>query len=206
MTIQLMKPSQLVLASSSPRRQELVAALGLSLPVRIYPTDTDESVDANWTPIEIVEQLSLRKAQAVAKLLAEEGKGIVSLVLGADTIVVLDGAVLGKPADAAEANEVLQALQGRTHEVYSGVTLLGTHNNQSLTAHRRTLVTMKPLSPEVIERYVATGEPLDKAGSYGIQGLGATLVSSIEGCYFNVVGLPLSLLSDMLTETGITVV
>ncbi|AJY76057.1 Maf family protein [Paenibacillus beijingensis] len=198
-------PSRLVLASSSPRRQELVASLGLSLPVHILPTDTDESVPSGWTPAQIVERLSLRKARAAARLLAAAGDSVPSLVLGADTIVVLDGDVLGKPANRADAVQTLRRLQGRSHKVYSGMTLIGTHTGAEISAHRMTRVTMKPLDHETIERYVATGEPLDKAGSYGIQGLGATLVSGIEGCYFNVVGLPLSLLSDMLAEQGVPV-
>lgn len=199
-------PSRLVLASSSPRRQELVASLGLSLPVRILPTDTDESVEPGWTPAQIVERLSLRKARTAARLLAEEGEREPSLVLGADTIVVLDGEVLGKPAGRADALQTLGRLQGQTHEVYSGVTLIGTHTGTERSAHRMTRVTIKPLDESLIERYVDTGEPMDKAGSYGIQGLGATLVSEIEGCYFNVVGLPLSLLSDMLAEEGVRVI
>lgn len=197
--------SQLVLASSSPRRKELVASLDLSLPVYILSTDTDETIEAGWSPSEVVEQLSLRKAKAAIPLLQQKQEVPTSLIIGADTIVVLDGDVLGKPADDEEAKSMLRRLQGRSHEVYSGVACVLSASGEALVAHRKTKVMMKPLSEDQIARYVATGEPRDKAGSYGIQGLGATIVEQIDGCYFNVVGLPLSLLSDMLASYDIAV-
>ncbi|AZN42290.1 Maf family protein [Paenibacillus albus] len=196
---------QLVLASSSPRRQELVASLGLSLPVLILSSDADESTPQNWSPAMIVEQLGLRKARASSELLSSEAAKS-SLIIGADTIVVLDGKVLGKPVDKNDAVRMLTALEGRQHEVYTGVALIEPGTGRELVHHRMTLVTMKQLGEERIRRYVESGEPLDKAGSYGIQGLGATMVERIDGCYFNVVGLPLSLLSDMLDEFGINVI
>jgi septum formation protein len=194
--------SRLVLASSSPRRKELVASLDLSLPVSILSTDTDETIEPGWTPAEAVEQLSLRKAQAARARMEQPDQ---ALILGADTIVVLEGAILGKPADEAEAIEMLTRLQGRRHEVFTGVSLVNAATGHATTAHRKTSVYMKPLAERRIAAYAATGEPLDKAGAYGIQGLGSTLVDRIEGCYFNVVGLPLSLLSDMLAEYDIHV-
>lgn len=197
--------SQLVLASSSPRRKELVASLGLSLPVYILSSDADETVEADWSPSQIVEQLSLRKANATIAMLKDQHAETTSLVIGADTIVVVDGDVLGKPKDRDDAFSMLKRLQGRSHEVYTGVACVRTVNGQALVAHRMTKVNMKPLSDERINRYIATGEPDDKAGSYGIQGYGATIVDRIEGCYFNVVGLPLSLLSDMLATYRIFV-
>ncbi|OMF31664.1 septum formation protein Maf [Paenibacillus sp. FSL H8-0548] len=197
--------SQLVLASSSPRRKELVAMLDLSLPVYILSTDTDESIEAGWSPAQVVEKLSLRKANAALKLLQQKQGDESSLIIGADTIVVLDGHVLGKPANDAEAISMLKCLQGRAHEVYSGVACVRSSNGEALVAYRMTKVKMKSLSEEQIARYVATGEPHDKAGSYGIQGLGSTIVEQIDGCYFNVVGLPLSLLSDMLGTFDISV-
>ncbi|WP_051251188.1 Maf family protein [Paenibacillus harenae] len=197
--------SRLVLASSSPRRKELVASLDLSLPVSILSTDTDESTPPSWPPVQVVEQLSLRKAKAAARRLEEQGQTQSSLIIGSDTVVVLDGEVLGKPADDADAMSMLRRLQGRSHEVYTGVACLLTANGEATVNHRITKVQMKPLSEESIARYVATGEPRDKAGSYGIQGLGATIVDRIDGCYFNVVGLPLSLLSDMLAHYDIHV-
>jgi septum formation protein len=196
---------QLVLATSSPRRQELVASLDLSLPVRILSTDADETIEPTWTPAEVVERLAQRKAEAAVERLRLEESDKPSLVVGADTIVVLDGEVLGKPVDQQDAIAMLTRLQGRCHDVYTGVACIHSSNGSALVKHRRTQVWMKPLSKKRIERYVATGEPMDKAGSYGIQGLGATNVDRIEGCYFNVVGLPLSLLSDMLEVFGIDV-
>lgn len=196
---------QLVLASSSPRRQELVASLGLSLPVLILSSDADESTPENWSPAMIVEQLGLRKARATAELLSSDAAKS-SLIIGADTIVVLDGKVLGKPADKDNAIRTLSALEGREHEVYTGVAVIEPGTGRELVQHRMTRVTMKKLGEDRIRRYVDSGEPLDKAGSYGIQGLGATIVERIDGCYFNVVGLPLSLLSDMLDEFSINVI
>lgn len=197
--------SQLVLASSSPRRKELVASLGLSLPVYILSTDTDESIMPGWTPVQVVEQLSLRKAQAAARMLQQKHDKETSLIIGADTIVVLDGDVLGKPSHDEEAKAMLRRLQGRSHEVYTGVACVLSSNGEAAVAHRMTKVQMKPLSEQQIARYVATGEPHDKAGSYGIQGLGSTMVDRIDGCYFNVVGLPLALLSDMLAQYDVHV-
>ncbi|MDQ6418631.1 Maf family protein [Paenibacillus sp. LHD-117] len=196
--------SRIVLASSSPRRKELVASLDLSLPVSILSTDTDESFEQGWTPAEVVEQLSLRKGRAAEAMLKQGGDhGDGTLILSADTIVVLDGDVLGKPANDEEAVAMLTGLQGRQHDVYSGIALIQAGTTNRIVASRRTKVTMKPLDEDRIRRYVATGEPRDKAGAYGIQGFGATLVEGIEGCYFNVVGLPISLLSDMLEKFGI---
>ncbi len=192
------------LASSSPRRQELVRML--QLPVHIYPSNTDESIDPGTPPAHIVEQLSMRKASAVKQhILAESESAVDGVILGSDTIVVLNGQVLGKPTDANHANEMLSALQGHTHEVLTGIALLDLKTEHAIIRHRITKVTMKQLTTNQIDRYIATGEPLDKAGSYGIQGIGATLIDSIDGCYFNVVGLPISLLSDMLDEMGMGV-
>jgi septum formation protein len=194
----------LVLASSSPRRQELIRSL--QLPVAIRVSDVDETVPAGWQPDAIVEELSVRKARTVAEMLpCNEDSAGRSIVIGSDTIVVLDGEVLGKPADRADAERMLSLLQGRSHQVYSGVACLDPASGAAMVRHRMTRVHMKPMSSAQITRYVETGEPMDKAGSYAIQGLGAAIVDSIEGDYFNVVGLPLSLLTDMLSELGIEV-
>lgn len=201
--------SRIVLASSSPRRKELVASLDLSLPVYILSTDADETVLDHWTPQSTVEELSLRKATAALAMLRErENKpaGTSDLIIAADTIVALDGHILGKPRDDDEAASMLERLSGEQHEVFTGIACIAVESGKTLVASRRTKVKMKELGSERIRRYVATGEPRDKAGSYGIQGLGSTLVEEIEGCYFNVVGLPLSLLSDMLEQYGIRVV
>ncbi|RJE91047.1 septum formation protein Maf [Paenibacillus sp. 1011MAR3C5] len=201
--------SRIVLASSSPRRKELVASLDLSLPVYILSTDADETVLDHWTPQATVEELSLRKATAALAMLRErEHKtvGTSDLVIAADTIVALDGDILGKPRNDDEAASMLGRLSGRQHDVFTGIVCIAADSGKTLVASRRTKVKMKELDTLRISRYVATGEPRDKAGSYGIQGLGSTFVEEIEGCYFNVVGLPLSLLSDMLEQYGIRVV
>lgn len=196
---------KLILASSSPRRQELIRAL--QLPYEIRVSDVNEDTEPGLSPKEVVEQLSSRKASAVYESYkveyADRAEGI---VIGSDTIVVLDGEVLGKPKDKQDAFRMLKALQGRAHQVYSGVACMDLHTSQKLVAHQVTLVYMKPLTDEQIERYIDTGEPMDKAGSYGIQGLGATIVERIEGDYFNVVGLPMSLLSDLLRRLGVAVI
>lgn len=195
----------LVLASSSPRRQELIRSL--MLPVTIQVSDVDETVPEGMEPAVIVEELSVRKARAVADRLpasSHEG-GSRRIVIGSDTIVVLDGEVLGKPADKSDAEGMLSRLQGRSHQVYSGVACIDSASGDVRVSHRMTRVHMKPLRPDQITRYVETGEPMDKAGSYAIQGLGATIVDEIEGDYFNVVGLPLSLLAAMLSDMGIEV-
>ncbi|MFB9327251.1 Maf family protein [Paenibacillus aurantiacus] len=196
---------RLVLASSSPRRRELVASLGLSLPVLILSPDVDESTPPDWTPVQIVEQLALLKARAARSLLAED-EDRNAVIVGADTIVVLGGEVMGKPKDESDAFRMLNLLQSQDHEVYSGVACVHADDkSREAVSHRMTRVRMKPLGADQIRRYIASGEPMDKAGSYAIQGLGATIVERIDGCYFNVVGLPLSLLSDMLAEFGVEV-
>lgn len=195
---------ELVLASASPRRRELIQLLGLDIPVRILTSDADETIDAAWTPAEAAERLALRKAEAVSALM-ETGERAGAVIVGADTIVVSDGEVLGKPRDAAEARRMLEQLEGRTHEVITGVAVLSGSGAGSdvRTAHGLTRVSMKRLGAERIARYVATGEPMDKAGSYGIQGLAASFVDRIDGCYFNIVGLPLALLAGLLEAAGV---
>ncbi|WP_051318197.1 Maf family protein [Cohnella thermotolerans] len=192
-------PITLVLASSSPRRRELIATLGL--PVHIRPSHADETTPPGWPPAKIVEGLSLRKARTVAEAL-EAPAGETYIVVGSDTIVVLDGEIMGKPKDAEDAARMLARLSGRVHEVFTGVTCLEAGSGRTVTSHRATKVRMRTLTSGQIERYVATGEPLDKAGAYGIQEKGALLVEGIEGCFYNVVGLPLSLLAGMLGEFG----
>ncbi|MFD0588298.1 Maf family protein [Paenibacillus sp. GCM10027627] len=196
--------SRLVLASSSPRRKELVASLDLSLPVYILSTDADETILEHWSPQQAVEELSVRKAQAALDMLPKESSGG-DLIIAADTIVVLDGEILGKPQHEQEAIETLAKLSGRQHDVYTGVAVLLADSGKMSVSHRHTKVWMKELGLSKIKRYVETGEPLDKAGSYGIQGIGATLVDKIEGCYYSVMGLPVSLLSDMLEQYGVRV-
>lgn len=197
--------SQLILASSSPRRKELVALLDLSLPVSVFSSEVDETIDAAWQPAEAVEQLSTIKAKAVAQAIAD-GKAPnhiekeTALILAADTVVVLDEVIIGKPRSRAEAIETLKRMRGREHHVYTGVALLHVNTEKQLVSHRVTEVRMCHMSDTWIEQYVATGESDDKAGSYGIQGKGAIFVEAIQGCYFNVVGLPLSLVAQMLEQ------
>jgi septum formation protein len=191
----------LILASSSPRRQELIQTF--QLPVRIQVSHADESYIPGTAPADIVETLALRKALAVAESLASES--LDAIVIGSDTIVVYENQVLNKPVDDEDAMRMLIMLQGHTHEVFSGVACIDLKSGKRIIQHRRTEVTMRQLTVEQIRRYIASGEPSDKAGAYAIQGMGATLVDSIHGCYFNVVGLPLSLLSQMLGELGVDV-
>jgi septum formation protein len=187
--------TNLVLASSSPRRKELLQTLGLRFSV--ITSDVDETTSPELTPAEVVEQLALRKAGAVAEKVSE------GVVLGSDTIVVLDGQILGKPADEADAFRMLSALQGREHTVYSGVALIDAASGRSEVAHNATQVRIRPMSEREIKAYIATGEPMDKAGSYAIQGIGSTIVEGIVGDYFTVVGLPLNLTAKMLARFGL---
>ena len=181
----------IILASNSPRRRELLAQIGIR-DFQILSPDVDETVEPGLSPARMVEALSLRKAQAAA------GRaGADDLIIAADTVVALDGRVLGKPQDQGEAFAMLSALSGREHRVYTGVTVLG--GGQAATEHEETAVAFRALSPEEIRDYIATGEPMDKAGAYGIQGVGALLVQGIRGDYCNVVGLPLFRLGRMLS-------
>ena len=175
---------KIILASASPRRRELLAQM--NIPFEVIVSDTEEMI-VKSDPQEVVLELALLKAQAVSALVEE------ALVIGADTIVTIDGKILGKPTDEEAAARMLMQLQGRTHEVYTGVALLikeGGHK-EIVQFAERTAVTMYPMSPAEIAAYIATGEPFDKAGAYGIQGLAAIYVEKIEGDYNNVVGLPL---------------
>lgn len=192
----------LVLASASPRRADLLTQVGIAYEVRVSEVAEEEDVPGA-DPVDVAEAHARQKALDVALGVPER------VVLGADTVVVLGGRSLGKPGSAAEAREMLAALSGRTHEVITGVALaLGHPGDGEVRAcllqlgHVRTAVRFRDLSSEEIEAYVACGEPMDKAGAYGIQGRGALLVREISGCYFNVVGLPLSRTWEMLASVG----
>jgi septum formation protein len=186
-----MMTRKLILASASPRRAELLQQLGLSF--QIIASDLPEEISGG-DPARLVKELALQKAMQVGRSL---GRG---LILGADTVVVLGRSIFGKPANAAAAITMLQQLSGKEHSVYTGLALLDAATGRQLTDTVKTDVCFRQLQNAEIEAYVTTGEPLDKAGAYGIQGRGATLVESISGCYFNVVGLPLSRLVIMLRE------
>lgn len=186
---------RLILASGSPRRRELLQRIGLHF--EVIPSGVSERVERPLEPSQLVQQLAYRKALAVANSLK------CGLIIGADTVVVQDGEVLGKPADAEEAKRMLTRLQGRTHAVYSGVAVVDAATGKHRVAYNRTEVKMRALTSLEIDRYVATGEPLDKAGAYAIQGRGALLIEAICGDYFTVVGLPLFLLATLLSAFGV---
>ncbi|MGF9910265.1 Maf family protein [Brevibacillus fortis] len=187
----------LILASSSPRRRELLQTLGLSF--TIITSDVDETTAEHLSANEVVEELSLRKAKEVASRLTE------GVVLGSDTVVVLDGQILGKPVDEMDAYRMLSMLQGQEHTVYSGVALIDVETGRAEVSHSLTHVRIRALTEQEIKSYIATGEPMDKAGSYAIQGIGATIVEGITGDYFTVVGLPLGLTSTLLTRFGMPI-
>lgn len=208
---------KIILASASPRRRELLTQIGLDFDVVV--SETEEKITST-EPAKVVEELSAQKAEAVWEKLRsmtasqgsvtnaerlDEGSEVFepeqtsgettmtdTLVLGADTVVACDGKILGKPADTEAAAAMLTMLQGRGHEVYTGVTILYEQNGErkTLTFHEKTIVHFYPMTDAQIREYVATGDPMDKAGSYGIQGFCARYIRGIEGDYNNVVGLP----------------
>ena len=186
---------KIILASGSPRRRELLEQAGI--PFKTDISEADENIDGQLPPEKYVAELSKRKAEAVAVRHRED------IVIGADTIVVLDGKVLGKPKDEEEAYEMLTMLAGRTHSVFTGVTI---HYPSDHTKARedsfcvKTDVTMYPADEKLLRFYSRCGEPLDKAGAYGIQGKGALLVERIDGDYYNVMGLPIAELYRRLRD------
>lgn len=186
---------KIILASQSPRRKELLERMGIQDFETISP-DVDESAFHGLPPEELVRRLSAEKAAAVAGKVGED-----AIVIAADTVVALEGAVLGKPADELDAFKMLSALSGVRHQVYTGVTVC--RGGEKQTAHEVTDVTFRELSEREIEDYIATGEPMDKAGAYGIQGYGALLIQGISGDYYNVMGLPVCRLSGMLARFGV---
>jgi septum formation protein len=195
----------IVLASASPRRQELLRNAGIQFTVQ--PADIDETPLAGESPRDCAERLAREKALAVFRRRPQD------YVLGADTIVVVEGTILGKPRDANDAARMLRLLSGRTHAVITGVCVVGPVDNGqglvasegegALTASETTLVTMTALTEEEIQDYVATGEPMDKAGAYAIQGIASRWIPRVEGDYSNVVGLPVALVYRILRERGI---
>ena len=188
---------RLILASSSPRRRELLA--GLDLRFEIIKPDIDESRRAAEDLVEYAERLSREKAEAVARTLDERP----ALVISADTIVMDGGELLGKPADDGDARRMLRTLRGREHEVVTAFTLFRAGDTpRTITRHARTAVEMRAFSEAEIDAYVATGDPLDKAGAYGIQNEAFRPVARIEGSYSNVVGLPLDELKAALGDIG----
>ena len=189
--------AKLVLASGSPRRRELLERIGLTDFVICAP-EAEETYPAGLSPQETVCCISRKKAEAAAAMCAPE-----DILIAADTMVFLDEARLGKPADEADALRMLTALQGRRHIVCTGVTVR--RGGQVLTESETTEVFFRPAAREELLHYIRTGEPMDKAGAYGIQGRGALLVEKIQGDFFNVMGLPVLRLSRMLKPFGISV-
>ena len=183
----------MILASQSPRRRELLGQMGFSFTVR--PAKGEELPHPELTPAQLVEELARQKALEVSAEAASD-----DVVMAADTVVAIDGVVLGKPRDKAHAAEMLSALSGREHTVYTGVAVK--RGETLLVEHEATQVRFRPLTQREIDLYIQTGEPMDKAGSYGIQGYGALLVEGIRGDYFNVVGLPICRLGRMLAQVG----
>ncbi len=183
----------LILASRSPRRARLLEMLGVRFQIR-HPEEDGSA----WSPGE--DPAAYACAQAEAKGRSVAARTAQGVVLGADTVVFLDGEVLEKPADEREAVSFLRRLAGREHEVFTGISLLTPGGTQVCSAAERSLVRMSEMDDETIAAYVRTGEPLDKAGAYGIQGVGGMFVSAIEGCYFNVMGLPLARLRALMRE------
>ena len=186
---------EIILASQSPRRRELLEQIGLTDFV-VRPARGEEKAGPGLSPDRLVEELSRRKAEEAAL-----SAGPDALIIAADTVVAIGGQVLGKPRDGVDAARMLSLLSGRTNTVYTGVTV--SRAGRFETGHEATHVRFRPLTEKEIAAYVATGEPLDKAGAYGIQGIGALLVEGIQGDYGNVVGLPLCLLGRMLAGFGL---
>jgi septum formation protein len=225
-------PQTLILASSSPRRQELIQTLGL--PYEIRASDVNEDTEAGMPPAEIVEELSCRKAEAVCELYRAEQRNN-GIVIGSDTIVVLGEEVLGKPRDQEDAARMLDALQGKSHHVFTGVACVDLNNSNrqlkfwepsadrfgdtgqyrilsespnsspgAIVGHMVSKVTFRPMSRAEIQGYVQTGEPMDKAGAYGVQGFGAVFIEKIEGDFYTVMGLPLNLIYQILLRFGVS--
>ena len=182
-----------ILASGSPRRKKLLEQLNLKF--KVLKVDADESFKRGEKPVSIVKRLSKDKLE---KALESGAKGI---FITADTIVVLDGKVMGKPQDFKDAVKMLKTLSGRTHAVYTGFSVFNSFNNKVITSYEKTLVTFRKLADNEIKEYVQGGSPMDKAGAYGIQDdYGAVFIKKINGCYYNVVGLPLTKLYQTLLK------
>ncbi len=188
---------KLILASSSPRRAEVLRDAGIAF--EVYAPQVEEARRPNEAVEKMVARLAEAKARAAAESVGEKNHAI---LIGADTAVELDGEIFGKPRDAADAREMLSYLSGRTHHVLTGIYVLRLPDGATRSAVERTAVTFAPLDPIEIEAYVTSGEPFGKAGGYAIQGRAGRYIPRIEGCYFNVVGLPLARLYALLGDLG----
>lgn len=183
---------KVILASASPRRKEILQNTKLNFDIQ--KSDIEEVILENESPEDMVVRLAYEKAYDVAQ------KNKDKLVIGADTIVALDNEVLGKPKDKEEAYQMIKKLSNKTHKVITGISLINISHGMVVNDYVVSLVTFKDLSEDSIKDYINTNESLDKAGAYGIQGYGALLVDNIQGDYFNIVGLPISKLSDLLKD------
>ena len=186
---------KVILASASPRRAEILRTVGW--PFETLPVDIDEARQQDEGAAAYVERLAREKAQR-----AREVRGSDSMVIGADTIVVIDKEILGKPRDEDDAHRMLSQLSGCWHQVLTGVALIGGASAETRVAHEETEVKFAVMSADEIDWYVSSGEPMDKAGAYAIQGLGSRFIEGIQGDYFNVVGLPVRLLYELVTAVG----
>lgn len=191
-----MKNKKLILASGSPRRIELLKMLGCKF--RVIPSQIEEKISSQLSPIQNVKRLSRLKALDVASKVSN------GIVIAADTIVVLNRKILGKPKNKEEAKEMLKKLSSKEHEVITGIAVVDAKSKKILQGAVVTKVKFRKLNRDLIRSYIVSGEPLDKAGAYGIQGKGSLLVESIKSDYFNVVGLPLNALNKLLGKFGIS--
>lgn len=191
------KKKRLILASASPRRKEILKLTGLEF--MVDAGDFKENMDSALEPHELARFLSYEKAKSVA------GRHKKALIIAADTFIVFNGKLLGKPHTGEEARRMLKTLNGKTHSVITGFTILDTDSNRKISRSVETKVSFKKLTSKEIDSYIRSKEPLDKAGAYAIQGLGALIVKKIEGDYFNVMGLPLSALIEALKKFGVYV-
>ena len=187
----------IILASASPRRRELLEKIGLRF--KVEPSNYEEDIHSRLEPHKLAQKVSLEKAEAVAS------KHKNTIVIAADTFVVFGGQILGKPHTEKEAREMLEAISGKSHSVITGFSIIDTCKNKALSKSVETKIYIRRLTSAEIDAYVKSKEPLDKAGAYAIQGLGAVFVEKIEGDYFNVIGLPLSALTEALKEFGINI-
>ncbi|WP_040210709.1 Maf-like protein [Clostridium polynesiense] len=185
---------KIVLASASLRRQELLKRIIQDFHI-VVSNFSEDSIMYNNDPKDYVIKLSQGKAREVSERIDHE-----ALIIGADTVVVLENKIMGKPKDEGDAFNMLKNLSGKWHKVYSGITLINTKDGKSISDYVCTKVKFSHISDEDIQKYINTGEPMDKAGAYGIQGLGGIFVEAINGCYYNVVGFPLNKISGMLKQ------
>ena len=185
----------IILASASPRRKDLLEQIGLSF--RVEPSNYQENIRLDLEPHELAKSLSLEKARLVARNHRN------ALVIAADTFIVFEGKILGKPRTETEAKEMLKAMIGKPHSVITGFSIIDADSNKTVSGSVETRVHLRKLGSDEIDAYVRSKEPLDKAGAYAIQGLGSVIVEKIEGDYFNVIGLPLSTLAESLKEFGV---